>query len=318
MIAPPEADARQSLPVPPGGATPEPAPAHPDQQSSLTPPVNEARGKADMEALAVSPADVTGSLPKASTQRGAAGNAALSSGEKLPIAIGGPMLRSAALAGDPLAAYAVAVRFADGHVVPTNNGEAARWFDVAAKKGLAPAQFRLGALYEKGVGVRKDLATARDLYRSAAEKGHGKAMHNLAVLYAEGVNGKADYHAAAQWFRKAADRGVTDSQYNLAVLYARGVGVEQNFAEAYKWFSLAAKDGDNDAAQKRDEIAKHLDPKALDAARTAVEKWVAIPQPPDVVAVKDSWDAVGTGAPPARPKGHVSAKRSAPDAAKVN
>jgi localization factor PodJL len=319
VITPPEADVQQSLPVPPAGATPVPAPAHTDQQSSLTPPANEtAQRKADMEAPAGSPADVTGSLPKESEQRGATGNAALSSGEKLPMAIGGAKLRSAALAGDPLAAYAVAVRFADGHVVPTNNSEAARWFDVAAKKGLAPAQFRLGALYEKGVGVRKDLATARDLYRSAAEKGHGKAMHNLAVLYAEGVNGKADYHAAAQWFRKAADRGVTDSQYNLAVLYARGVGVEQNFADAYKWFTLAAKDGDTDAAQKRDEIAKHLDPKALEAAHAAAEKWVAIPQPSDAVAVKDTWDAAGNGTPPAKPKGHASAKRSAPDAAKVN
>ncbi|HUZ31857.1 MAG TPA: hypothetical protein VMV19_07100 [Xanthobacteraceae bacterium] len=319
VITPPQPDAPQSQPLPPVGATPTPAPAHTDQQSSLTPPATDkARGRADIAAVAGAPTDVTGSLPKASAQRGAAGNAAASGGEKLPIAIGGPMLRSAAVAGDPLAAYAVAVRFADGRVVPTNNGEAARWFDVAAKKGLAPAQFRLGALYEKGVGVRKDLGTARDLYRSAAEKGHGKAMHNLAVLYAEGVNGKADYRIAAQWFRKAADRGVTDSQYNLAVLYARGVGVEQNFADAYKWFSLAARDGDTDAAQKRDDIAKHLDQKALEAARSAAETWVPIPQPPDAIAVKDTWDAAGNGAPPARPKGHASAKRSAPDAAKVN
>ena len=178
------------------------------------------------------------------------------------------------------------MRFAEGRGVPANNEEAARWFEIAAKKGLAPAQFRLGALYEKGLGVRKDLATARDLYRSAAEKGHGKAMHNLAVLYAEGVDGKPDYHTAAQWFRKAADRGVTDSQYNLAVLYARGVGVEQNFAEAYKWFFLAAKEGDQDAAQKRDEIATRLDQKALEAARAAAEKWTPLPQPADAITVK--------------------------------
>jgi localization factor PodJL len=117
--------------------------------------------------------------------------------------------------------------------------------------------FRLGALYEKGAGVKKDLAAARDHYRAAAEKGHGKAMHNLAVLYAEGVDGAADYRAVAEWFREGADRGVADSQYNLGILYARGIGVEHNFAEAYKWFSLAAKEGDMDAAKKRDDIAAH-------------------------------------------------------------
>ena len=98
-------------------------------------------------------------------------------------------------------------------------------------KGLAPAQFRLGGLYEKGIGVKKDLAKARDFYAAAADKGNGKAMHNLAVLYAEGINGPADYKTAAIWFRKAADHGITDSQYNLAILYARGIGVEQNYAE---------------------------------------------------------------------------------------
>ena len=130
-------------------------------------------------------------------------------------------------------------------------------------------------LYEKGIGVKQDLAAARDLYRAAADKGHGKAMHNLAVLYAEGVDGKPDYSTAALWFRKAADHGVTDSQYNLAILYARGVGVEQNLAESYKWFFLAAKEGDQDAAQKRDEIASRLDQQSLAAARAAAENWTA-------------------------------------------
>ena len=98
--------------------------------------------------------------------------------------------------------------------------------------------------------MKKDLATARDLYTAAAAKGNGKAMHNLAVLYAEGVNGPADYRTAAQWFRKAADHGITDSQYNLAILYARGIGVEQNYAEAYKWFALGANAGRQRSGQE--------------------------------------------------------------------
>ena len=238
-------------------------------------------------------------------------------GDKLPLTIGGPALRLAALAGDPSAAYEVAVRFAEGRLVPANNEEAARWFEIAAKKGLAPAEFRLGALYEKGLGVQKSLATARDLYRAAAEKGHGKAMHNLAVLYAEGADGNPDYRTAAQWFRKAADRGIADSQYNLAILYARGVGVEQNLGESYKWFFLAAKEGDQDAARKRDEIASRLDQQSLEAARAAADKWKPLPQPADAVTVKGAWDAPANGTPPPKPKPH-SAKVSMPDAARIN
>ena len=236
--------------------------------------------------------------------------------DKLPVTIGGPTLRAAALAGDAAAQYEVGVRFADGRGVAQNGEEAARWLDRAAKGGFAPAMFRLGALYEKGAGVKKDLAAARDHYRAAAEKGHGKAMHNLAVLYAEGVDGAADYRAAAEWFRKGADRGVADSQYNLGILYARGIGVEHNFAEAYKWFSLAAKEGDKDAAKKRDDIAAHLDQQSLAAARSAIEQWTPLPQPADE-APKGAWDAPASPAPPAKSKPR-NAKASVPEAAKLN
>jgi localization factor PodJL len=237
--------------------------------------------------------------------------------DRLPAAIGGTTLRLAALAGDPLAAYEVGVRFSEGRGVPASNEEAARWFDIAAKKGIVPAQFRLGTLYEKGLGVRKDIAAARDLYRTAADKGHGKAMHNLAVLYAEGADGKPDYSTAAQWFRKAADHGITDSQYNLAILYARGVGVEQNLAESYKWFFLAAKEGDQDAALKRDEIASRLDPRTVAAARAAAENWTAVPQPADAITVKGAWDPPENVPPTVKPKPR-SARAAMPDATRLN
>jgi localization factor PodJL len=276
----------ENFPTNPGAALAEtpstpshesPAPptrAASEQQSLLS--GNKTLPDAVAAAVVGQPLDITGSVPSAPAQHAPA---AASLADKLPVTIGSPALRAAALAGDPSAAYQIAARFAEGRAVPANNEEAAYWFDVAAKKGLAAAQFRLGTLYEKGLGVRKSAATARDLYRAAAEKGHGKAMHNLAVLYAEGIDGKADFHMAAQWFRKAADRGIADSQYNLAVLYARGVGVEQNFSESYKWFFLAARNGDPDAAQKRDEVAAHLDEQALGAALLAAEQWTPVPQP---------------------------------------
>lgn len=238
--------------------------------------------------------------------------------DKLPAAIGGPNLRLAAIAGDPLAAYEVGVRFAEGKGVPASNEEAAHWFEIAAKKGIIPAQFRLGTLYEKGLGVKKDLFAARDLYRAAADRGHAKAMHNLAVIYAEGLDGKPDYPSAAQWFRKAADYGVTDSQYNLAILYARGVGVEQNFAESYKWFFLAAREGDRDAAQKRDEIGSRIDRTALAAARAAAESWTAIPQPAEAISARGVWDQPQGGQPAAKPKPPRSAKAAPRDVYRVN
>jgi len=223
----------------------------------------------------------------------------------LPAAIGPAGLRAAAAEGDPAAAYEVAVRYAEGRGIAANLEEAARWFERAAKGGLALAQFRLGSLYEKGQGVKKDLVEARRLYVAAADKGNAKAMHNLAVLHAEGIDGKPDYKGAAQWFRKAADHDVSDSQYNLGVLYARGIGVEQNLPESYKWFTLAARQGDNDAAKKRDDVGARLDPQSLMAARLAVQTWVAEPQLDEATTVRTpagTWEPAAAKAVPAKPK----------------
>ncbi len=290
-----------SAPGPLSGPTPTAPLSAPLAAPAAAPPVTQRQSSLPYSA------DITGSLPRrvppppyqaqapasiASQQAPAAAAPAMVTG-KLPATIGGPKLRAAAIAGNAAAEFEVANRYADGHGVPQSDGEAVRWLELAAKQGLAPAQFRLGAFYEKGIAVKRDLAVARDLYAAAAAKGNGKAMHNLAVLYAEGINGPADYRTAAQWFRKAADRGITDSQYNLAILFARGIGVAQNYAESYKWFALAAGKGDGDAAKKRDEVAAHLDAQALAAAKLAVQKWSAEPQPEDAVNVKappGGWD----------------------------
>lgn len=235
--------------------------------------------------------------------------------ERLPEAIGGPVLRAAALKGDPTAAYEIGVRFAEGKGVAANFDEAAKWYDRAAQAGVVPAIFRLGTLYEKGLSVKKDVDIARRYYMQAAERGNAKAMHNLAVLDADGGGKGANYKNASQWFRKAADRGVADSQFNLGILYARGIGVEQNLAESFKWFSLAAAQGDADAVRKRDDIAKRLDAQSLAAAKLAIQTFTPEPQPGDatnVAAPAGGWDSAPVQATTAKPTAKpVSTKRAA-------
>jgi localization factor PodJL len=236
--------------------------------------------------------------------------------ERLPDAIGGPLLRAAALKGDPTAAYEIGLRFAEGKGVTANFDEAAKWYDRAAQAGVVPAIFRLGTFYEKGLSVKKDVDIARRYYVQAAERGNAKAMHNLAVLEADGGGKGANYKNASQWFRQAADRGVADSQFNLGILYARGIGVEQNLAESFKWFSLAAAQGDADSARKRDDVAKRLDAQSLAAAKLAIQTFTPEPQPDDAVNVASpasGWDsspaqASATKPPAAKP---VLTKRAA-------
>ncbi len=274
---------------------------------------------------AISPSDITGAIPTPpATQPVAAASRQLMQvqvppTERLPDAIGGPVLRAAALKGDASAAYEIGVRFAEGRGVAANYDEAAKWYDRAAQAGVVPAIFRLGTLYEKGLSVKKDVEIARRYYLQAAERGNGKAMHNLAVLDADGGGKGANYRNASQWFRKAADRGVADSQFNLGILYARGIGVEQNLAESFKWFSLAAAQGDADSVHKRDDIAKRLDPQSLAAAKLAIQTFTPEPQPDDAINVASpagGWDSGPVQATTAKPAAKPALTKRAAAAAR--
>jgi localization factor PodJL len=311
---PPAESAKPAIPAPalPSMTSPTPigrqsmnapAPAAADSIASVGIPQAAAPVTAPITAT-----DITGTIPQVSANPAPA-NRKLSliqipPEERLPDGIGGPVLRTAALKGDPSAAYEVGVRFAEGKGVPANYDEAAKWYDRAAQAGLVPAIFRLGTLYEKGLSVKKDIDIARRYYLQAAERGNAKAMHNLAVLDADGGGKGANYKSASQWFRKAADRGVADSQFNLGILYARGIGVEQNLAESFKWFSLAAAQGDADSVRKRDDVAKRLDAQSLAAAKLAIQTFTPEGQPDDAVNVASpagGWDVAPTQASSAKP-----------------
>ncbi|ODR89880.1 peptidoglycan-binding protein [Sinorhizobium alkalisoli] len=209
----------------------------------------------------------------------------------LPEGFGPPALVTAAKGGDPLAFYEIGARFTEGRGVKEDLAEAAKWYQRAADAGVVPADYRLANLYEKGAGVERDAARAKVLYLKAAEAGNASAIHNLAVMLASGRDGAPDFVEAARWFEKAANFGVRDSQFNLAVLYARGNGVAQSLEEAYKWFAIAARDGDKDAAEKRDEIARAMNPDVLSSAKAKIDAWKA--QPVDAkantVEVPDAW-----------------------------
>ncbi|WP_375461642.1 hypothetical protein [uncultured Enterovirga sp.] len=185
-------------------------------------------------------------------------------------------IRTAALAGNPVALHELGVRTAEGRGVARDPKAAAALFEKAAAKGLAPAQYRTGNIYEKGFGVPRDIEAAKLWYRRAAENGNTRAMHNLAVLLADG-GGKPDYNEAVTWFTRAAERGVRDSQFNLAVLHARGLGTAQDLSKAYLWLALAAQEGDDDAGRKRDDVAKRLPAADLARAKQSVETWRAVP-----------------------------------------
>ncbi len=184
-----------------------------------------------------------------------------------------PTLEQAATAGNRLAQFQLARERIDAGDFAVG----ASLMRQAAESGLAPAQYRLAKLHEKGLGVSRDLAEARKWTERAAQGGNIKAMHDIAVYLAEGEGGPQTYAGAVEWFSKASQHGVVDSQYNLGVLYEQGLGISPDPVEALFWFSVAARQGDPGAPDMVSDLRARV---ALSDAQNAERRaatWTARP-----------------------------------------
>ena len=81
---------------------------------------------------------------------------------------------------------------------------AKRQFMRAMEAGDAEAAWRLGLLYELGLGVERDLRRARLLYADAAKRGCAPAQRCLGNLYLWGKGVEANHGLGLYWIEQAA------------------------------------------------------------------------------------------------------------------
>lgn len=81
--------------------------------------------------------------------------------------------------GDAEAQLAMGARYEDGSGVKKDLKRALHWYKQAANKGNTEAQYKLGEFYEKGRGVAKNARVSRIWYTKAAAKGHSRARAKL-------------------------------------------------------------------------------------------------------------------------------------------
>ncbi|ALN74237.1 tetratricopeptide repeat protein [Aureimonas sp. AU20] len=149
--------------------------------------------------------------------------------------------------GDPAAQTLLGEIYARGLGVPRDEKESARWYGIAAKSGVAEAQFRYALLLIEGRAVERDDATARDLMKAAADAGNPLAAFNYGQMLIQSAP-TGGFGEALSYFRMAADKNVPDAQYALSQLHAYGKGVEKDDAQARHWLTEAARSG-HDLAQ---------------------------------------------------------------------
>ncbi len=87
-----------------------------------------------------------------------------------------------------------------------------------------------------------------------ALRGNKEAQFQVGVIYERGIGIESNQTQAAQWFEKSASQGHMDAQFNVAIMYAVGRGVEADEGKAMMWLAKAAKQGDKEARKLLNEI----------------------------------------------------------------
>lgn len=92
----------------------------------------------------------------------------------------------AAKGGNRIAMHDLALYYAEGRGgVDINMGQAAKWFQEAAQRGVVDSQFNLGVLFESGQGVSREPDLAFYWYGVAAGQGDKTAAARVAILREE-------------------------------------------------------------------------------------------------------------------------------------
>ena len=97
------------------------------------------------------------------------------------------------------------------------------WFREA-RQGKPQAQYNLGVVYFKGVGVSTDHEEAFKWFAKAAKKGSVPGQGFLGVMYENGFGVAQDHEMSLHWYRKAAEQEDSTAQFNLARMCYQGSG----------------------------------------------------------------------------------------------
>ncbi len=181
------------------------------------------------------------------------------------------LLQEAAAAGSVDAELTLGHVYAQVHLLPDADRQAAAWYRRAADRGHPAAQDRLADLYMAGRGVPQSDAEALAWYRRTAEQAYPVAQCNLAYMLSEGIGTQADDETATSWYLRAAAQGDARACFNLGLRFRDGHGAAANAVQAAAFMANAARQGYPYAGEELAALQARLTPaERADADNLAV------------------------------------------------
>ncbi len=169
------------------------------------------------------------------------------------------LIKPLAEAGLPEAQLNLGLLYEKGQGVPQDYAEALKWNRKAAEQGNAKAL---------------------EWFHKAAEQGNADAQFHLGLMYDKRLGVAQDYAEAVKWYREAAEQGFVEAQINLGIMYFTGQGVPKDYVLAHMWFDLAAsrypaseKSKQQRAEAFRNIAASKMTPAQIAEAQRLAQEW---------------------------------------------
>ena len=105
--------------------------------------------------------------------------------------------------------------------------------------------------FNQGVAAANagNYAIAYCIWKPLADLGHAEAQYRLGWLYAKGLGLAVSESAAIHWWQLAANMGHADALFSLGWAYEHGDGTERDMARAIEYYLVAASHGQEDAKE---------------------------------------------------------------------
>ncbi len=118
-----------------------------------------------------------------------------------------------------------------------------REMSALAEKGYSQAQFRLGWIYERGIGVAQDFAKAREWYAKAMANGNADALARMGLLYEFGLGVEKSFDKAAEYYQRAIREDNASGYAYMGYLYETGKGVPRDRERAAELYRIGMEKG---------------------------------------------------------------------------
>lgn len=205
------------------------------------------------------------------------------------------VIRQRALEGNLEAQFRLGALYQHGVGVPQSKEEATRWFLKAAANGHDAAQYDVGMNYRSGEGVARDFEIAFFWLLASAEQENSRAQYEVAEILFDGRGVPPDKVASHEWMEKAASQGYAPAMVRMGRNYEYGHGVPRDQSVALIWYRLAANKGQGWAMYK---IGHHLITKddgmrsRIDAEAIEGLRWIILAEWGGIRNAKETMDRI--------------------------